>query len=140
MSPLVFKLVHYVGSLLWVGGIVAVALAAASVPEGARKDAGPALRRAALSVATPGMVLAFVGGLAILVPSFSALYATAGWMHGKLTLVLLMAGLSGALSGKLRKLAAGEGEVKPGALKGMAGGLLLMAVVVVALATLKPGS
>ena len=140
MTFSLFKLVHFLGAVLWIGGVAAVALAASAVPEEARDKAGPALRGAALKVGTTGMLLAWAGGLSMLLTHWSSLYAKAGWMHGKLALVLLAAGLSGAVSGQLRKMASGQGEVKPGVLKGMAIGLMVIAAIVVALGTLKPGA
>ena len=125
---------------LWIGGIVAVALAAGSAADSAKKETASALRASALMVATPGMLLAWIGGLAMLVPHFTALYARAGWMHGKLTLALVDSGLSGVIAGKLRKAASGAAELEPGKVRNLGVAMLVIAVLVVFLATVRPGT
>jgi len=79
-------------------------------------------------------VLAFAGGLTMLALSWD-LYARAGWMHGKLLLVVIAAGLHGAISGKLRKMAGGA-EV--GGLAGLAYAYVAILVLVVIAVLLGP--
>ena len=134
------RFVHLLGVILWMGGIVAVAVAAGAAGSSAAKETSAALRRAALAVATPGMLLAWLGGLAMLVPHFTDVYARAGWMHGKLTLVLVASALSGVVSGQLRKAASGDAELDGPKLKKLGLALLFVAFAVVFLATVKPGA
>ncbi len=133
---------HLVGLIFWMGGIVVAAMIAASAArEGeAGRATIAAARRAVLMVATPGMLLAWIAGLAYLVPNFTTLYARAGWMHGKLTLIVVLSALTGVLSGRLRRTASGAKPASAGFFGGFALAILAASAIVVFLAVLKPGS
>ncbi|MCU0675150.1 MAG: CopD family protein [Myxococcota bacterium] len=134
MHLLWLKALHLVGAFLWLGTSIGVALVAAAAAGDQRAPVAALARRVALRIATPGLVLAFVGGLTMLALSWD-LYARAGWMHGKLLLVVIAAGLHGAISGKLRKMAGGA-EV--GGLAGLAYAYLAILVLVVVAVLLGP--
>lgn len=127
MHILWLKALHLVGAVLWLGTSIGVALVAAAASGDQRAPVAALARRVAMRVATPGLVLAFAGGLTMLALSWDA-YARAGWMHGKLLLVVIAAGLHGAISGKLRKLGSGA-EV--GGLAGLAYAYLALLVLVI---------
>jgi putative membrane protein len=138
---------HLVGMVLWIGGVVAasvVAASAASASAGGEGEGGraalAAARRAVLVVATPGMLLAWLAGLSYLVPNFAELYARAGWMHGKLTAVLVLTGLTGVLTGRLRRAAAGTKPASAGLFGGLALALIVGSAAVIFLAVLRPGA
>ena len=133
---LALRAIHFLGGILWIGGTVAIAVVAGQI-KSSNEEAFKALRGASLKVATGGMLLAWIGGLGVLIPSFTSVYVKQGWMHGKLTLVLIAAALSGVLSAKLRKAAAGE-TVAPATVQTL--GLIIgaIALAVVILATLRP--
>lgn len=132
---------HLLGMILWIGGVSAAAMiAAAAAREGdAGKAAIAAARRAVLVLATPGMLLAWVAGLSYLIPNFTTFYARAGWMHGKLTAVLVLSAITGILSGHLRRAADGKKAASPGLLGGLALTVVAFTAIVVFLAVLKPG-
>jgi putative membrane protein len=134
MHLLWLKALHLVGAFLWLGTSIGVALVAAAAAGDQRAPVAALARRVALRIATPGLVLAFAGGLTMLALSWD-LYARAGWMHGKLLLVVIAAGLHGAISGKLRKMAGGA-EV--GGLAGLAYAYLAILVLVVIAVLLGP--
>jgi putative membrane protein len=134
MHLLWLKALHLVGAFLWLGTSIGVALVAAAAAGDQRAPVAVLARRVALRIATPGLVLAFAGGLTMLALSLD-LYARAGWMHGKLLLVVIAAGLHGAISGKLRKMAGGA-EV--GGLAGLAYAYLAILVLVVIAVLLGP--
>jgi putative membrane protein len=134
MHLLWLKALHLVGAFLWLGTSIGVALVAAAAAGDQRAPVAVLARRVALRIATPGLVLAFAGGLTMLALSWD-LYARAGWMHGKLLLVVIAAGLHGAISGKLRKMAGGA-EV--GGLAGLAYAYLAILVLVVIAVLLGP--
>jgi len=115
---------------------MSISFAAVMTPASAQKEVAGSLRSLALRLATPAMVVVFVCGLAMLIPHFSAHYAHAGWMHAKLTLVLIASGLSGAVTGRLRKVAAGKAEWGPLRVFGIVLGVLTLLIVL--LAVLKP--
>lgn len=131
------RVFHFLGVILWMGGTIGSALVAAYAADAGANVAASA-RRVLRTVAVPAMLAAWLGGLGMALPVFSAVYARAGWFHGKLALVLVASGLSGAVSAVLRK--SEGGEVPAGKLRGFAVGLLVIAVIVVVLAVLKPGS
>lgn len=132
---------HLVGMALWVGGVVAAAIVAAvAVREGeGGRPALAAARKAVLFAATPGMVLAWIAGLSFLVPHFAELYARAGWMHTKLTLLLALTGATGVLTGRLRKAASGTRPATAGLFGGLALAIAVGAAAIVFLAVLRPG-
>lgn len=124
------RVLHIIGVVFWIGGSVTVGLIGAAAAQ--NKDALKAARSVALKVATPGMILAWLGGLVMFGVSISV-YARAGWMHGKITLALVAAALTGVLSGKLRKAAAGE-EVSASTLRNLSIGILVIAILNIVLA------
>lgn len=132
------RLLHVLGIILWIGGSVTAALMVVMAAGEVQKVAAAA-RRAVLAIATPGMLLAWAAGLTVLAGGWSAVYAKAGWMHGKVTVALIITGLTGVLTGRLRRAAAGTGEVNTGLLRGLAIAILVLALVVLFLARFQPG-
>jgi putative membrane protein len=133
---------HLLGMALWVGGVATAAFVAAS---GAREGesgraAIAAARKAVLMLATPGLLLAWLAGLSYLVPNFTTFYAKAGWMHGKLTLLIVLTAITGVLTGRLRKAAAGTKPASPGLFGGLGLAVVVLAALIVFLAMLKPGA
>jgi putative membrane protein len=134
---------HLIGVILWIGGTATaaiVAIAAAREEGAARTAMLSAARRAVLVLATPGLLLAWIAGLAYLVPSFTTLYARAGWMHGKLTILIVLTALTGVFTGRLRKAAAGTKPPSVGLFAGVMLTLLVAAAIVAFLAELRPGA
>ncbi|MFW6051754.1 MAG: hypothetical protein ACODAU_11300 [Myxococcota bacterium] len=137
---LLYRLLHFVGNIFWLGGVVSVGLVGAGLAGASERSHAAPLRRTALTIATPGMVLAWLGGLGMLLPAWGEVYARAGWMHGKITLALIAAALTGVLTGRLRRAANGTGELKPGLLRGLSWTVLVLALLTVGLAVLRPGA
>ena len=137
-SGLVYLFLHMLGVIFWIGSAVAIAMTAAA-PTQPDSGVAQALRRVALRLTSPAMLIAFVGGLGLLIPNFTLLYARAGWMHGKLTLLLVLAGITGVLTGRLRRWTQGE-DVNPRTFSRIAGAFGVIAVVIVVLAVFKPGN
>jgi putative membrane protein len=136
MSMIVFRYLHFLGITFWLGTAVAVAVAA-SAPTPWESGIAQALRKVTLAVTTPSMLLAFVGGIGMLIPQFAELYAKQGWMHAKLALLLALAGATGVLTGKLRRWAEGQ-EVEAKTFGRLAGAIAILGVLVVTLAVLRP--
>ncbi|MGB5811900.1 MAG: CopD family protein [Polyangiales bacterium] len=133
---LVFRYIHFLGVAFWLGSVISIAIVAAT-PTQSDSGVAAALRRAALRVATPAMLLAFIGGFGMLIPNFTTMYAKAGWMHAKLTLVILLAGATGMLTGKLRRWGAGQ-DVEPKSFSRLAAVMGVLGVLIVTFAVLKP--
>lgn len=100
----VARILHLVGVILWVGGMATAAVSAmdlAGRPESERAAGMSAVRGALRILATPGLLLAWLGGVAMLVSGWDV-YARAGWMHGKITIGLLLSGVHGMLLARTR--------------------------------------
>jgi uncharacterized membrane protein len=115
---------------------VAVAIAA-SAPSPLESGIAQSLRKISIRVTTPAMLLAFAGGFGMLIPNFAELYAKHGWMHTKLVLLLVLAGATGVLTGKLRRWAEGQ-EVLPNVFGKLAWALSILAVLIITLAIFQP--
>lgn len=136
----VARILHVLGVILWIGGGLTSALLATSAIARS-KDVHDAIlsdvRRALLFVSAPGLVLAFVAGVAILASHWDV-YRTMGWSHAKLTLGLLLAGVSGALSARVRKAATAEREPNAGVFMALGGALALGALLALVLVFARP--
>jgi uncharacterized membrane protein len=139
VDPQVLRALHVIGVIAWIGGTVVAGLAVALVEETGRTAAAAGARRALLYVSVPGLLVAWIFGLWILLPNFGDLYAKAAWMHTKLTVALVVTGLMGLLTGRLRKMASGAAPPTPGMPRGVALAVLVLAAVAVFLAQLQPG-
>ncbi|MBW2464482.1 MAG: CopD family protein [Deltaproteobacteria bacterium] len=133
----VLRALHVLGIIMWIGGTAATALMVVLVADDARAATAAAGRKVMLMVATPGLLLAWAAGLTVLIPNFTSVYAKAGWMHGKLTIALIISGLTGVLVGKVKKAAAAT-DIGLGAVKGMALGVLLLGAISLFFVFLKP--
>lgn len=136
MSMTVFRYLHFLGITFWIGSAVAVAIAAAA-PTPWESGIAQALRKVTVRITTPAMLVAFVGGFGMLIPNFADVYAKQGWMHSKLTLLLILAGVTGVLTGKLRRWADGQ-EVSPKTFARLAGAISVLSILIVTLAVFRP--
>jgi putative membrane protein len=131
------RILHVLGVILWVGGMASAAVSAialAGKPE-AERAAGIGSIRAALRIlATPGLLLAWLGGVAMLVGAWDV-YARAGWMHGKLTIGLVLSGVHGMMLARTRP---GRSDASRPFVIAL-GLTLLFALVNVALVVIRPG-
>lgn len=133
-------ILHLVGVIFWIGGGLSaamVAMAAAARGKELRTAVLGDVRRALLFVSAPGLVLAFAGALALLIPQWD-LYRSMGWVHAKLTVGVLLAAVSGILSGRIRKAASGERDAPAGLFAALGGTLAIGAVSAVVLVVLRP--
>ena len=132
-------LIHILGVILWIGGGITGALLAASATtreKPIREAIFVHVRTALLFVSTPGLVLAWVGALAMLIPNWS-LYVHEGWSHAKLTLGIILSGVSGVLSARIRKGAEGK-ETTAGLLAALGMSLAIGAVLALVLVIFRP--
>jgi putative membrane protein len=138
MSMTVFRYLHFLGITFWLGSAVAVAIAAAA-PTPWESGIAQTLRKVSLRVTTPAMLVAFAGGFGMLIPSFAEVYAKQGWMHAKLTLLLILAGVTGVLTGKLRRWAEGQ-DVTPKTFARLAWTIAAIGVLILTFAVFRPFS
>ena len=133
---------HVLGVLLWSGGCASAGGTAAQLSTAsplARTEGLAAVRRSLLVIATPGLLLAWLGGLTIFV-TFLDVYARAGWMHGKITIALVLSALHGVLVARVRRAASGERPASQTVFAGLGMAIVIAAAVVVALVIFRPGA
>ena len=130
----------YLPSIIWIGGTISGALLVAFGDETSRSAVAASFRSVVQRAINPAMVVAWLAGLAVLLDGWSVLYARAGWMHGKLTLALIVSGLTGVLSGRLRRAGNNPAAASPSVFRAFALGFVLIATLVITLAKFKFGS
>ena len=96
---------HLAAIAVWIGGMLANALALVAVPRGGPPPAFTAIRAWNRRVTLPAMVLTWAAGASMAI--WAGWYAE-GWLWAKLVLVTGLAGLFGAQTATLRRLAAGR--------------------------------
>jgi uncharacterized membrane protein len=136
MDIIIFRYLHFLGITFWIGTAAAVAVAA-SAPTPWESGIAQALRKVTLRVTTPAMLFAFAGGFGMLIPNFAEMYKTQGWMHAKLLLLLVLAGATGLLTGKLRRWADGQ-EIEPNTFGRLAWVISILAILIITLAIFRP--
>ncbi|MGD8608268.1 MAG: CopD family protein [Myxococcales bacterium] len=138
MSIIIFRYLHFVGIVFWVGTALAVSMIAATRAS-ADGALARALRRVTIRVTTPAMLVAFAGGFGMLIPKFAEVYAKQGWMHAKLALLVVLAGVTGVLTGRLRRWADGQ-EVDANNFRRLAWAFAVLPILIVTLAVFRPFS
>ncbi len=131
------RIFHILGVVLWIGGMASSAVSAmalAGKPEADRAAGIGSIRAALRILATPGLLLAWLGGVAMLVDGWDV-YARAGWMHGKLTIGLVLSGVHGMMLARTRP---GRSDASRPFVIAL-GLTLVLALVNVALVVIRPG-
>ncbi len=100
------RILHIVGIVLWVGGLLSVSLILSRIEDKhsiqERSNIAALLER---SLSLPGFVLTLVGGLyMLLIQEIPYQPIKQPWMHIKLTLVFILIGLQGMLGASRKKL------------------------------------
>lgn len=107
------KVVHLFGIVMWIGALLIASLQlrqAAKLPREVQRPVLDAMRRLHVGFGLPGMILTLAAGLVLLM--LHTEYFSQGWMHAKLTFVLLLIVLDlclFALQAKLREVAGSPG-------------------------------
>ena len=141
MDYLWLKALHIVAVVTWVGGMLAVTVAAAAV-SGARAQHEIASRAAFLAhvsqwdrrVTTPAMLLVWMLGLAL---ALTGDWFPQTWLVAKLAMVLLLSALHGFLSGNLRRLSL-SGQPGASASRNAAAAIVGAVLIIVVLVVVKP--
>lgn len=125
------KAAHLVSLFVWIGGMVAVALALRYPADGFLKP----LKAHDRAITTPAMIAALGFGIIL---GIEGGWFSSAWLGGKIMLVLVLSGLHGALVGRLRKAAwERPGEMHPQGKMFLPVGLIVLALIVL-LVTIKP--
>lgn len=134
--PTLLVVLHVISDLVWIGSIAAVSVVLAS-PAGDARTRGALAHAVYRRLAAPAFGLAFLAGVARLALSPRAYLVDSHWMHGKLTLALVVIALHHVVGGRARALAAGTKSEAGQA--GTLGRVLLVAAALAAfLAVAKP--
>lgn len=100
------KGLHVASALVFVGGLFSVSafLRLASAESSVGQPTARAVRRWDQAVTIPAMLLTWTLGLTL---ALSGGWLTEGWLQAKVVLVVILSGLHGVQSGRLRRLAGG---------------------------------
>ncbi len=123
MTYALVKAAHLVSLFMWIGGMVAVAIALKH-PDRSFLDQ---LKVYDQAVTSPAMVAAWVFGISLAVMGgwFSQF-----WLAIKVPLVLVLSGLHGVLAGKLRRYTSDTGGPEPSGRFVLPTGLILVTMIV----------
>ncbi|MFN3591119.1 MAG: CopD family protein [Thermaurantiacus sp.] len=134
------KAAHVIVTFFWIAGLFMLprylVYQAAESP-GSAADRQWAERTARLKriILTPSLILVWVLGLAT---AFHYGLMSAGWIHAKITLALLLSGYHGWMTGLARKMARGDRPVPEKALRLWNEVPALFTILLVILAVVKP--
>lgn len=100
------NIIHLISGMVWLGGLLmmAVVACAASLTQPDAAIIGY-VRRWSRSVTSPAMIILWVCGIAMIVSHGGGLPL---WLILKIVVVIILSGLHGMLSARLRKMAGGE--------------------------------
>ncbi|UYV16276.1 CopD family protein [Porphyrobacter sp. ULC335] len=131
---------HVIFMVFWLAGLFMLPRQCIYMLDHEPKSAGEAkwatrMGKLRAIILTPSMIIVWVLGLSM---AWSGGWFSEGWLHAKLTLVLIMTGYHGWLVGQTKKMARGERPLTEKQLRmiGEVPGLLLVLIVV--LVYLKP--
>ncbi|WP_337266320.1 CopD family protein [Oryzifoliimicrobium ureilyticus] len=96
----IVKAVHIVAVIVWICGLIATVL---MLSHGSKQQLAN-FRRVNLFVLNPAMIIVWAAGITMAVWYH---WFASGWLSLKLVFVILLSGLHGFLSGKLRKASEG---------------------------------
>lgn len=139
-SYMPLKAAHVVITFFWIAGLFMLPrylVHQASVAVGSPEDLNWRERTVRLRriILTPSLILTWVLGLAV---ATSYGMAGAGWIHAKITLVVLLSGYQGWMVSVAKKMARGERPVAERTLRFVNEVPALFTILLVTLAVLKP--
>ena len=141
MIYLVLKAAHVICVTVFIGGLVVLMLASASLGSRGRGELDPAARLRAmvrwwdLRVTVPAMVGTWGFGFWI---AMSGGWFASGWLQTKLFLVLVISGLHGVLAGRLRRVNDRSVDIPKAPSTTLTAVVLLCIVSIIGLAIVKP--
>ena len=128
------KALHVAAALAFVGGVLAVSVLLQALPTDGSGSAPVArvVRRWDRAVTTPAMLLVWAFGLAL---ALTGHWFADLWLQAKLVVVVVLSGIHGVQSGRLRRMAGGTVAKPLRSAPIILAGILAIAV----LAVVKPG-
>lgn len=125
-----FKALHLAAALMFVGGVLVLTIVLDTVRIAPGTVALARVRRWDRTVTIPAMLLVWVCGFTL---ALTAHWLADYWLQAKLVLVVVLSGLHGVHSGRLRRAE----HQTPGAGRSLAPVVLAMSTTIVALAVMK---
>ena len=135
------KALHLAAVMIWIGGMLSLSLAIASLSANREPRSRQELRLIGVvrkwdgMVTTPAMLLVWILGLTM---AHQAGWFLSRWLWIKLPIVALLSGLHGVQSGTLRRITGDAGRPPPAFLKVSAPFVVAAVTVVAVLAVTKP--
>lgn len=126
-----FKALHIAAALMFVGGVLALTIVLDAIRIAPGTVAFARVQRWDRAVTTPAMLLVWVLGFML---AMTAHWLADHWLQAKLVLVVILSGLHGVQSGRLRRA---ENQTS-GASRSLAPIVLAIAIMIAVLAVLKP--
>ena len=128
-------LVHVIANLVWIGSILAVAVALVGSAE--PKIRGQSGRNIYRKLAAPAFGVSFLAALALLFLNLKLYFVQTHWMHGKLPLALAVIALHHVIGARAKALESGK-RSEAGPIAALGGALFVCALGAAALVILKP--
>ncbi len=129
--------VHLIGIVFWIGSLIVITrffnLASDSAVAGSAAYRN-LMSRAYFGFSVGGLVLATVTGIYQLSSQGMSYYMKQGWFHGKLTLVLVLVGITVAVGIQIKKLQIGAPVTRKTA--GMLHGITSLSFILIILLTI----
>ncbi len=125
-----FKALHIAAALMFVGGVLALTIVLDAIRIAPGTVALARVRRWDRAVTTPAMLLVWVLGFML---ALTAHWLADHWLQAKLVLVVILSGLHGVQSGRIRRA---ENQI-PGAGMSLAPIVLAMSTAIAVLAVMK---
>lgn len=133
---------HIIAGILWIGGMLAMALVSITFSKtaGMQDNAGKAalldtVRRWNRCVTSPAMIVLWIAGIVMIVSHGQIPHA---WLLIKILVVFFLSALHGLLSGDLRKRATGQPTKNYALLRNAAGIIVLCVIIIGILAIIRP--
>ena len=140
---LLLKSLHIIFVVLWMGGMLYLPyIFVLHSRAGAGSETALSFveveRRLLRAVMNPSMAVAFLTGILLIIATGAGAPGTGYWMHVKLLLLLLLAGMHGIMAASRKRLEQGEDQKGEGFFNRLAFGSRAFLVVIVLLVVLRP--
>jgi len=132
--------VHVVGFVFWMAGLLVLTSVMAVHAEERSPEAGSALKRLEMKLlngmAHPGALITIGAGTVLIV--IQPAYVHQSWLHAKLSLVVILIGMNLFLHMRARELADKPFKARPGQFRMLHGVISALFLIIVILVMIKP--
>ena len=132
--------VHIIGFVFWMAGLLVVTQVMAAHAEERSPEAGGALRKLEMKLlkgmAHPGALITIGAGTVLI--AMHPDYLHQSWLHAKLSLVVILIGMNAFLHMRARELGDGRSKSRPGQFRLLHGVISAVFLIIVILVMIKP--